>query len=199
MTRLILIAGAIIALVSAAMPAQATPIGGPIPGLDPFTLTFDENGNGTVCIFGGGCSADAGFIDANGFLAYTLPEAVGLGDVAISGNPSEPCTTTANCSDGLRFTQLQTGAFVMEFMSDPGEGVLADTGFAGDFSTAFVGADEGNTGAFAYGAPQCPANDFSNCYQGLSDAAEVPEPATLGLLGAGLFGLAAAIRRRRRG
>src|SRR5437867_3563526 len=74
-----------------------------VGGGDPFTITFDENGNASYQVFDSGTGTygpvvnDPGFIDVQtGFLTYRLPEQIGPGDVAIL----EP---SGALSDGLRF------------------------------------------------------------------------------------------------
>lgn len=193
-SRMTSIGIAVAALVGGYVPAHATAVG-QAAGLDPFTLTFSENGTGSVTE-GSVTTAVTGYIDTNGFLAFNLPSQVGTGDVAIA-DPNQTCTDASSCSDGLRFLTLASSpsGFAMEFMSaDTTGGQLADTGFASDFNFSYVGATEGTDGAFTY---LCTG---TNCYQGLSAPSSVPEPESLSLFGAGLLGFAAAamIRRRRR-
>jgi hypothetical protein len=119
-------------------------------GPDPFQIFFDEFGTGFYQVFNpatgqyGPIVNDPGTV-VGGFLRYRLPEAVGLGDVAITGpggTEPEPCTSAANCSDGLRFI-VEGGVYYMQYFSEPPFGEtpvpLADTGFPADFApTAFI-------------------------------------------------------------
>src|SRR6478672_8509801 len=92
----------LLALLSCGSLASAGPvvIGAPA-GPDPFRLTFDENGNGTLQTFNPNTGAynapvnNPGFL-MGGFLTYRLPEFVGSGDVGVL----EPAGAL---SDGLRF------------------------------------------------------------------------------------------------
>ena len=180
----LLIAGAMTVLVAAAMPALADAIGSG-PNGDLFTLNFDEHGNGTVpscsigpCSFTGN---DPGYIDANGFLAYNLPQLVSTGDVAIR-------ETNGTVGDGLRFLTLASSpsGYAMEFYSTDSFGALADTGLPPNFNTSFVGATEAANGSFVY--------NVGNVYNGVSDEVAVPVPklgwrASLLILAVGLLGL----------
>jgi hypothetical protein len=176
-----------------------------------FILNFDENGNGSYQIFDANTGTygtlvnDPGFIDTNGFLAYGLPFNVVEGDIAINDeSATPPCTNASSCSDGLRFTQIGT-SIVMEYMSQPGGGALADTGFASDFAFVFTGANPPapvveNGDAFTYNANNLPfpLPGEQPIYNGTSS--DVPEPASLTIFATALFfGLGAAARHRHRG
>ena len=172
-----------------------------------FTLQFDEFGTGFVTQ-NGVTRADPGIIDANGKLAYRLPETVGLGDVRVAGplgSEEATCGNASNCSDGLRFTTLTISAqtvYVMEYFSDgpdPNEPTtLADTGYPTDFNFTTSplvreGTPENGVETFSY---LCGAD---NCYLGVSDGRlAVPEPASLAIFGIALAGLGIVSRRRRK-
>jgi hypothetical protein len=184
-----------------ATPGQATP--GQAVGPDPFQIFFDEFGTGFYQVFNsttgqyGPIVNDPGTV-VGGFLRYRLPEAVGLGDVAIAApDRSEPCTTIANCNDGLRFI-VDSGVYFMQYWSDPAE-ALADTGPPPNFSVAHIGANE--TGpedvfeSFRYAAGPGPFAT-TNFYNGVSDG-RIPEPASLAILAVSLLGMGAYRRFRK--
>lgn len=190
-----------------------------IPGFsavlpDPFSITFDEFGNGsyvqnglpTVHTVTGSLVPDptepvGGRIVQ--VLAYALPEPVVAGTVIIP----EP---TGGISDVLRFTDATgrlTGVTdplttIMIFYSDlpePGEIDFppADTGFPTNLTAGNVVTGpteigpEGGFNFFVY----LPGADYpaNNRYIGISDIAE---PASLALLGAALVGFGVVRRRR---
>jgi hypothetical protein len=192
--------------------AEANAVPGEVFGPDPFQIFFDEFGTGFYQVFNpttgqyGPIVNDPGTV-VRGFLRYRLPEAVGLGDVAITGPAeSETCASAADCSDGLRFI-LEGGVYYMQYFSDLPFGEtptpLADTGFPADFDflTSARAAETGTPDvfeSFLYAAgptPHTQAN--SNFYNGVSDGRlGVPEPASITLLGAALLGIGAALRWR---
>jgi hypothetical protein len=195
--------------IQAAPPVSSMP-GAPL-GPDPFRITFDEFGTGFYQVFNsttgqyGPIVSDPGAV-VGGFLRFLLPEAVGLGDVGIAGpREGETCSATnfGSCSDGVRVI-FDNGSYYTQYSSDLPLGEveaaipLADTGFPADFApTAFINEtgtpDVLETFLYVAGPmPQTPAN--SNFYNGVSDG-RIPEPATIALLCAALFGLGAARRR----
>lgn len=161
-------------------------------GPDPFIITFDENGNGSVQHYNGtsydAAIPEAGFLQG-GFLTYRLPEFVGAGDVVIAEEGSD------KPSDGIRFFNDGTSG-LLQFYSIPGGGDVADTGFPSDFDYSFIGAHEVGEN-FEYLAGGGDPNT-TNFYDGKSGGAAVPELSSLvglGVLsGFGLLGM----RRRKR-
>jgi hypothetical protein len=172
--RFLTSAAAVVMTLALASGAQAR---GPAGSGDPFDLHFDEQGNGWYSDNGGPRVNDPGFIDANGFLAYRLPETVVTGDVAINGGDEGLAV-----SDGLRFF-----ARTMEFLST-GSDAFGDRGFPSDFNFSFVGATESsdNTESFLY--------SVGNRYFGVSGA--VPEASTWAMMVIGFAGLGFAGYRR---
>jgi hypothetical protein len=165
---------------------------------DPFNFSFNENGVGLIAILQSNGSYGPPTvlkpIAGAPFLTWQLPEPVVPGDVSFAEPPVTACTSSANCSDGLRFTTTNTGS-TMSFFSgnnDPGPAALADTGFPSGFNfTAFQRPETGSeqSNGFAYVAgPGTPS--LTNFYNGVSDT--VPEPSTWVMLVLGFGGLAFA-------
>lgn len=157
------------------------------PASADFIFLFDENGTGCVANADHVCTTPSpGVLEADptgrvagNVLVYTLPDAVGEGDVGIGE------FGTGILSDVLTFTN----GSLMIFYSEQGGGAAADSGLpVGEFS---IGATENADGSFIY-------NAGVNIYIGESpETVGVPEPITVSLFGAGLAG-AVALRRRKK-
>jgi PEP-CTERM motif-containing protein len=180
------------------------------------SITVDENGNGTLNFTTGGGCASGGIFPMTGVLAPD-PGPGGLPSVLtynLLGPPSlvagDVLMTDADCGgcflDFIRFNPAGTGdpsyPASLLFYSDniSGADSLGDTPsppgafYPNVVSIPEVGP-EGNNGAFYTPTAGQPGfvSGFNVSYHFISDT---PEPGTLGLLGIGLLGLAASIRRR---
>jgi len=171
---------------------------------DPFTATFDENGNGfydprdgtgfkTLEVLGGAGTT---------LLVYRLPSPVITGDVRIwedflGGTLSDVLRFTnaaGDVSGGLNGDRL----IVYSDLPEPGEkGDLADVGiptqlFPNDGGGIVEVGPEGNNGV-----TYSPGGPFDNIYVFRSDVA-VPEPTSIIMLSLGALGAAGFGWRRRR-
>jgi hypothetical protein len=174
-----------LALVIACCPAvvRADMPGAPA-GIDPFSITFDENGNATVFILPNGTpfhetgylAADHSGVLGGNVLTYDLPEFIGQGGVNI-------LDANGAISDNLYFYNDINGGH-MEYTSLVGGGAMADTGV---FDFGFNGANEVGE-KFVY--------NVGNIYNGTSGLS-TPEPNTLLVMGAGLVAFCGYTRRRR--
>src|SRR4051795_4488695 len=201
--RLILVMTSALLLGFGPSPAQA---GGGLAGSgDPFTATFDENGNGfydprdgtglkTLPVLGGAGTS---------LLVYGLPSPVITGDVRIWED-----FLGGTIGDVLRFTNaagdLGGGLngdrmIVYSDLPEPGEtGDLADVGiptqlFPRDGGGVLEIGPEGNNGVV-----YSPGGPFDNIYHFTSDGSLVPEPSSIIMLSLGALGAAGYGWRRRR-
>jgi PEP-CTERM motif len=171
-------------------------------------LIFDENGNGTYELDGGPVTPltftiaqDPGPGGLDNALIYFLPTTVGGGDLAICEVGMATCTSS-EYSDLLRFESsdgsLDLPATQMVFYSALGGTDLADIGFPTEiFPGAITSEIVFGDGSIGFDwRPNGPAYPDGNQYIGTSDAAPVPEPATLTLFALGAGALAACRRKR---
>jgi hypothetical protein len=169
------------------------------------TTNFDEFGNGSTTFQNFGSLASGLITDPSGgiagsVLAYLLPYPAVEGDVQLN----EIVGATVVLSDIVRFFNVGTLSYVL-FYSDNGDGVdaPADTGLPGNALTNVVTIQEigpeGANGATYTPTPGQPGyinSDFTATYNIVSDN-EVPEPASMMLMGAGIVALGAFKRYRR--
>ena len=206
------VAAAVLATIGVVSRAHAVAValpGTPEPSisaaLDPFRMTFDENGRAFIQIFSDGSYGPRTVlrpIRGASFLTWDLPQPVVPGDVSFAEPPNTACTGPSDCSDGLRFTNVN-GVSTMSFFSDIELGdphpALADTGFPEGFDfTTFqrreIGPENGLNGFIYDAGPGAP--DLTNIYTGISDT--VPEAATWAMMIIGFAGLGFAAFRRAR-
>jgi hypothetical protein len=211
LAKVLLICGLVAATLTTVAVAQA-----------PTSIVVDEFGLGTI----GGAPLPPGVPTPDPFnggalqLAYTLPfiAAGGPFDILVTepGGPTAPLSV-APLSDILRFVPGLTaaGTTTLFFYSDGSDGIdaPADVPFlppnivaAGVFEeTGLLGpgmpgpyTEAGPNGLVYIAAPGAPgwdgANPIGTQYTFISD---VPEPGTFVLVGLGVVGLLAMIRRRR--
>ena len=188
--------------------AQLAPLpGSPEPSIlaathDPFKMVFNENGDAFVQIFSNGSYGTPTIIKpvaGDPFLTWNLPQPVVPGDVSFAEPPVTACQSASNCSDGLRFTNVN-GVSQMLFFSDIETGeplAKADTGFPDGFNfvtfqRSEVGPENGLNGFIYNAGPGDPA--LTNVYTGISDT--VPEASTWAMMLIGLAGLGFAAFRR---
>jgi hypothetical protein len=176
--------------------------------VDPFLLSFDENGHATIAVNGGPATPLTGTLIADpsnpcpncaSVLAYALPEPVITGTLSIL----EPATLGGGISDVLRFTDatgtisgVATGVGPeMIYYSDVG---LPANLTAGNFlvgPTEEVGADGYSEFEYKPGGVPYPQNN--EYYYAGSGGAAVPEPASLTSLGSFIAAMGLMVRCRR--
>lgn len=200
---------AFLGLCSAPRPAQAA--GGLAGSGDPFTLDFDEYGNGLIDYRDG-----TGFHVLTGSLSlppmggnvsvltFQLPSPVVTGDVRVWEDFGKTIL-----SDVLRFTNAagdsdgRLNGDRMIVYSDltqgepPDPGILADTGIPGTLFPRDGGGvvevgPEGNNGV-----TYTPGSAADNIYIFVSDGSIAPEPSSVVLLGVGTLGAGGYGWRRR--
>ncbi len=174
---------------------------GPMIGSgDPFNITFDENGNGSISVNGGPVQPLQGSLmpdPTNGgvpALTYLLPQPIVTGTLLIYEDAGKTIL-----GDALRFTDAAgtisgaSGAGVrMIFYSALGGGMLADTGFPANILTGGPTASivENADGTFNYLPGGVGDNQYHGVSQEVSPAVPVPEPSSLALLSLGGVALA---------
>jgi hypothetical protein len=204
--RLILAMTAAILLGFGLSSAQAS--GGLAGSGDPFTLTFDEFGNGVIDLRDGtGPHSLPGSLlpDPSGgasvpVLTFMLPSLVTTGDVRIW----ETTLGSGPLSDVLRFTDANgtlngglTGTRMIVYSDiETGEAQLADTGIPVTLVPRDAGGlleigPEGNNGVTFF-----PGSATDNIYVFTSDGS-IPEPSSIITLSLGALGFAGYVVRHR--
>lgn len=174
--------------------------GTPIDGSPPFTLTFDEQGNGTLTTPSGSSSA---FHTANEYgIQYLLGFRVEPGDVIVTSPHDISPTNPLGLSDNLHFWNDDNLGGLMYYQSlwddDDTLHDLADVPISNfyattsDFMVSEIGPEGNNY--FVWSVPT-PGFSDPTIYYGISD---IPEPSTFILGGLGLVALYLIGSRRRR-
>jgi hypothetical protein len=163
------------------------------PTLDPSTGFYGDPVYGQVGLLG---SPPADPSTTN--LRFTLPNAVVAGDVAAPSSGSTCDNISVACTYGLRFTAdtILGPTIYMDFYVSDGNGGLGDTNyFPPDFpaEASFIGYGNGAI-LFTYVSGQPDQEPWdSNFYI----AENIPEPATLVMVGTALAGIGFVRRRLR--
>jgi len=184
-------------------PAPARAGGGLAGSGDPFTLTFDEQGNGLIDMRDGTGPHPITPVSGASNLVFALPSPVITGDVRIWED-----FLGGTLSDVLRFTNSSgdlgggldgTIMIVYSDLPEPGTvGDPADVGIPTNLTPRDGGGvvevgPEGNNGVI-----YSPGGPFDNIYNFRSDGSLIPEPSSIIMLSLGAFGAAGYGWRRRR-
>jgi hypothetical protein len=184
-------------------PVTARAGGGLAGSGDPFTLSFDELGNGLIDMRDGTGPHPISPVGGATNLIFALPTPVITGDVRFWED-----FVGGTLSDVLRFTNANgdldgglngTVMIVYSDLPEPGTvGGLADVGIPTNLTPRDGGGfleigPEGNNGA-----TYSPGGPFDNTYVFRSDGSLVPEPASIIMLSLGTLGAAGYGWRRRR-